>query len=106
MESRRPRSRWAIRSLLAAVDQLSLVSWLTALVLLGPIIGLDAIARGTGRSWAIPVLAVTILPALYVVLAILAVPVRPIRGTERAVRVAAAASDRARSLRPAWSAHE
>jgi hypothetical protein len=104
MESRRSRSRWALRSFVAAVEQLRFVSWLSALVLLVPIISIDAIAKGTGGSWAIPVLAITTIPAVYVVLAMVAVPFRPVIGTERAERVVAAAGDRARRLRQARSA--
>jgi hypothetical protein len=96
MESRRSRSRWLFRSLHAAFEQLRFLTLVSVLVLLGPTLGIKALVTGTGRSWALPLLVVTVMPAVYVIAAVVAVPLRPVQGTERAIR--AVAGERARRL--------
>jgi hypothetical protein len=91
MESRRPRARWLLRSLEAARQQSALVGCLVAVAVLGPLTWISAVATGSGSSrlWAIPLALVAGVPALYIALAIVTVPIRPVYGTQRANRAAA-----------------
>jgi hypothetical protein len=91
LDSRRPRTRWLLRSLEAAREQSEFVGILVALAVLGPLTWISAVATGSGSSrlWAIPLALVAGVPALYIALAIVTVPIRPVYGTERANRAAA-----------------
>jgi hypothetical protein len=91
LDSRRPRTRWLLRSLDAARALSEFVGILIALAILGPLSWISALATGSGSSrlWAIPLTVVTAVPTLYIAVAIVTVPIRPVYGTERANRAVA-----------------
>jgi hypothetical protein len=102
LEARKPRTRRLLRSLEAARQQSEFVGMLVAVAVLGPLSWISALATGSGSSrlWAIPMTLVTAVPALYVAVAIVTVPIRPVYGTERANRAAAQGHPLAKRFSP------